>query len=56
MSQAILLNQLIDKRRRKFWEMKGLPENDWQRCLLQIELSALSKSIKYLEQFIATKK
>ena len=56
MSQTILLNQLIDKRRNKFWEMKSLSENDWQKGLLQIELAALNKSIKYLQHFMVTKK
>ena len=48
MSQATILKELIDKRRRKYWEYKDA--NDWRKYLLLYELECLNKRIEYLRQ------
>jgi len=54
MNQITLLNELIDKRRKKYWEF--VDANDWRKGLLQIELTGLDLRIKYLQNKMALKK
>ena len=50
MGQATTLNNLKDRRRRKYWEFKDATENDWRKQFFEHELESLNKLIEYLEQ------
>ena len=55
MSQAKVLIDLKDKRRRKYWEFKDTYEHDWRKRLFEHELVCLNSSIEYLSQIPVTK-
>jgi len=49
MSQTVILEELKDKRRRKYWEFKDADENDWRRQLFKHELANMTRLIEYLQ-------
>jgi hypothetical protein len=42
------LNDLKEKLRKKYWELKDTPERDWKHKLLILEIESLRKRIDYL--------
>ena len=50
MSQAVVLKELKEKLRRKFWESKDADENDWRKRLFEFEIESLNKRIQFLQE------
>jgi len=50
MSQAVVLKELKEKLRRKFWECKDADENDWRKRLFEFEIESLNKRIQFLQE------
>ena len=56
MSQAVVLKELKEKLRRKFWESKDADENDWRKRLFEFEIESLNKRIQFLQEISGTGK
>jgi len=56
MSQAVVLKELKEKLRRKFWESKDADENDWRKRLFEFEIESLNKRIQFLHEISGTGK
>jgi hypothetical protein len=54
MSQAVVLKELKEKLRRKFWECKDADENDWRKRLFEFEIESLNKRIQFLQEISDT--
>ena len=55
MSQSIVLKDLKEKFRKKYWEYKDADDNGWQKRLFLYELESLNKRIEYLQQITVAK-
>ena len=49
MDKKILLNSLIERRRKLYITLKNTDSKDWKKRLYELELDSLNKRIEYLE-------